>query len=430
MKLFPQQYRVQPGDTLGSIAYKFTGNTNRYVELVMANPQLPTTVVNRQITFLNNIYPGQLLNIPYDWGSSTGVAQPTVRVEPRVAYANAQLLRSGGGGGRAGGHGGAGGSHGSMRGMGDLFRAGLGDPMSDGTAAALVAAFNADNGVTVCTGSPIVNGIRQPNAAVLAFQQSYNGSTTGQKLDEDGLYGPNCATALANTLAAAGSSLQAPGDCTNFTAPSPVLSTAPDLNFIANEVAGDFTLCNGYNANVAAFQDAYNAKTGSTLGQTQDYGFYTEPTAAAMLDTANVTLQSGLTAPAACPFPEPAGPGSISTPGGAVTPPPPPPPFIPPTQPTQPTSTTATTTTNYTPWIIGALAVLAGAGGLYYMNRHKHTASSSPTLGPSSHPAATPAVHRMLARGGHQVRRAGHAVAHHARAAAHRARAAIHHATR
>jgi hypothetical protein len=304
---------------------------------------------------------------------------------------------------------------------------GLGDVNSD--AENLVTAFNVDNGVTVCTSMPIVNGVRQPNPDVLAFQVSYNASTSGQKLDEDGLYGPNCAVALANTLQAAGSSSQAPGDCSNFNAPSPGQHTATNLSDIAAEVAGDQTLCNGINSNVQAFQDAYNQKTGSTLGVQQDYGFYTADTAQAMLDQGNVALPSYLLPPpAACTnFPNPAGPGSNPT-GGTVTPPIVQPPFIPPTNPTQPS--TNTTTTNYTPWILGALAVLAGAGGLYYLNRHKHTASSSPTLGPSSHPASTPLASRMLARGGHHVRRAGHALAHHARTLGHRARAAVHHATR
>jgi hypothetical protein len=317
--------------------------------------------------------------------------------------------------------------HGIDQGVGRLATFGLGDPMSDGTAAALVAAFNADNGVTVCTSMPIINGVRQPNPAVLAFQQSYNATTTGQKLDEDGLYGPNCATALANTLAAAGSTLQAPGDCSNFTAPSPLEYTATDLQAIAAEVAGDFTLCNGYNTNVAAFQDAYNAAVpGSTLGITQDYGFYTAATAAAMASS-SVTLTTPLTPPAACTnWPNPAGPGK-----GGTTPPPIQPPFQPPIQPTQPTNPGGTTTTtNWTPWIIGLLAVVAGAGALYYVNRHKHTASSSPTLGPSSHPASTSSAKRMLARGGHHVKRAGRSIAHHARSAGRRAKAAVHHATR
>jgi hypothetical protein len=370
-------YTVQPGDTLGSIALKFTGNLSRYVELVMANPQIPTTVVNRQITFLYPLRPGQILYLPLSW--TTRVTAP--RIEPRVV----QYERS--------------------RGVGYVRRIGLGDVNSD--AAALVAAFNADNGTTVCTGPA-------PNPAVLAFQQSYNAQATGQKLDEDGKYGPNTATALANVLQASGSTLTAPGDCSNYTAPSAAMSTAADLNTIAAEVAGDFTLCNGKNANVQAFQDAYNAAVpGSTLGVSQDYGFYTAATAAA-LASSSVTLPSYLTPPAACTnFPNPAGPGS----NGAT--PPTAPPFTPPTTTTPPstTSTTGTTGTNYTPWIIGAIAVVAGAGALYYVNRHKHTASSSPTLGPSSHPASTPAAHRMLARGGHHVTKAHHALTRHVRSA-------------
>ena len=77
----------------------------------------------------------------------------------------------------------------SVQGVGRVGRFGLGDPNSDGTAAALIAAYNADAGLTICNDAS-GNG----NATVLAFQQSYNGSTTGQKLDEDGKYGPNTQT--------------------------------------------------------------------------------------------------------------------------------------------------------------------------------------------------------------------------------------------
>ena len=161
------------------------------------------------------------------------------------------------------------------------------------------------------------------------------------------------------------------------------MATAPDLGIIAAEVAGDFTLCNGYNANVAAFQDAYNAATpGASLGVSQDYGFYTAATATALASLpAAMALPSYLTAPPACTnFPNPAGPGS----GGAPYVPPPP------TRRLLPgTTTTTTSSSSNTPLIIGLVLAAAAVGTYAYLHQKKHGSSSmTPQLGP----------HRALAR--------------------------------
>lgn len=62
-------YRVQPGDTLGGIAERFSGSASRWRELLPLNPQYPrpdpTDPVKGDWGMI--VYAGDVLEVPGDW---------------------------------------------------------------------------------------------------------------------------------------------------------------------------------------------------------------------------------------------------------------------------------------------------------------------------------------------------------------------------
>jgi LysM repeat protein len=76
-------YTVQSGDTLGTIAAKILGSSSRYKEIAAANPQL---------TNINVIVPGQVLNLP---ASSSTALVPVSTAQsslPPASLASGSLL--------------------------------------------------------------------------------------------------------------------------------------------------------------------------------------------------------------------------------------------------------------------------------------------------------------------------------------------------
>ena len=65
-----QVYTINYGDTLASIAKKFTGNPWRFTELVIANPQVPRDkfdYMGHSFPTLKDIRVGQKIRIPMSW---------------------------------------------------------------------------------------------------------------------------------------------------------------------------------------------------------------------------------------------------------------------------------------------------------------------------------------------------------------------------
>jgi hypothetical protein len=73
-------YTVQANDTPMTIAHRFTGNRERYSELIAANPQKGLAAVPRGLagppTF-DSLHIGEKINLPHAW-LGTGAAPPTV----------------------------------------------------------------------------------------------------------------------------------------------------------------------------------------------------------------------------------------------------------------------------------------------------------------------------------------------------------------
>ncbi len=235
----------------------------------------------------------------------------------------------------------------------------LGDPNSDGTFAALVA---------LSTSNPTL--FATPNLTVLAFQQSYNGTSPATALSEDGEYGANTATAAATYGTA-------PAALTTFSA-----ENATDLANWLTAVNGDTTICAAPNNNVLAFQVCCNKVTGSTLTADGEWGPASAGAAAGLIGTTNAG--SNTTAPAAC---------ANYTPAAGTTPAPAPAPG----PVTPPTTTIVGSTSSNTALVVGLVAA-AALGTFGYLHYKKHGTvvpkAVSRRLGPASHPA-----HRRLAAG-------------------------------
>jgi len=67
-------YTVQANDTPMTIAHRFTGNRERYTELIAANPQKGLAALPRGLagspTF-DSLHIGEKLNLPHSWGLGT-----------------------------------------------------------------------------------------------------------------------------------------------------------------------------------------------------------------------------------------------------------------------------------------------------------------------------------------------------------------------
>src|SRR5579863_10133266 len=63
-------YKVTPTDSLGSIAGRFTGDPQRYLEILFANPKRLRTVWNGRLTFARALVPGELIAVPAAWGTA------------------------------------------------------------------------------------------------------------------------------------------------------------------------------------------------------------------------------------------------------------------------------------------------------------------------------------------------------------------------
>jgi len=249
-----------------------------------------------------------------------------------------------------------------------LGRVGVGDVNSDAAAVAQVGS----------TAALCVSG----NPTVMACQTSYNAANPSTPLTVDGSYGPATAAAMqatlnANPVGAAG--VTAPAACTSYTsagggAASAAAASSPAVIAAANAVIADTTICNaGSNANVVAFQTAYNGATGSTLAID---GLYGPATYAAMQSVATVASPSPLSAapPVNCAnfTPPPGGGGSAA-------------PFVPAPIVVTPGATPVSNTTNVavssmTPLVIGLVVVAGGLAAFYYLDKHKAGASTHPML--------------------------------------------------
>ena len=301
-------YRVQLNDTPASIAQRFTGSPAYAGQLIAANPQKARMVINGAQTW-RSLRVGELINLPANW-NVRGLAAPQ----------------------------------------------GLGDPLSDGTAAALAAL---DPGSLCQAGNPTVT----------AFQTSWNAANPGAtQLSVDGKYGPNTQAAL---LGVNGS---APAACTTYTSGGSTY-TAADVVSFANAINADGTICNGTpNANVSNFQSAYNQIYGGTLAVDGKYG-------PATFGAMNSLVSAGTVSTAVQPcaiYSSGGGGGGGSGGGGIVVNPPP--------GGTTNITQTSAPASSATPWIVGALAIAGGVGAFYYLAKMNKQ-------GPASHPMS----HRLMA---------------------------------
>lgn len=310
-------YRVQAGDTPDSIAAR-CGYSGYAWQLIQANPQKPRQLLSSGQPTFRTLTVGELLALPQSW----------FRV-PNM----------------------------DVRGVGAF---GLGDVNSD--AAAVVALSPTD----LCAAG---------NAAVMQFQTDWNAANpTLTQLTVDGKYGPATQTALQGVLTA-GAGGTAPAVCTAY-ASGGTTYTQAQLVALANAVIADSSICSGVNANVSAFQTAYNSFTSSTLSVDGEYGpasFAAMNSVAAM---AGVTLSGAI--PAACPN---------FTPGSGTTTPPV---TTSPTGTTTITNTTTTATSSAVPWVVGGLAVVAGVGMFYYLSKHHRPTATA------AHPSLP--AHRVARR--------------------------------
>jgi len=110
---------VSAGDTPQRIAESYTGNWQRFPELVAANPRLrrqwvvdPITGVRHETFLALDFYPGQTLYLPLGWTTPRYVVNVVSAPTWGMSYSGG--LHWGGGGGHhgGGGHGGGGGHHG------------------------------------------------------------------------------------------------------------------------------------------------------------------------------------------------------------------------------------------------------------------------------------------------------------------------------
>jgi len=325
MRVSTVYYKVRAGDTLGGIATRFTGSASKYLELVMANPHRPRTVVRHQATFLHNLRVGELLYLPAHWAV-----------------------------GRSKGFGGVPG----LAGYG-LGHIGLGD------------AASAANDVTNLDGQNNAYGepmLGTPNLTVLAFQKAYNdgvaaGTYNGPALSPDGEYGLKSEAALTEVVGSAA----VPAAFTTFGA-----ENASDLaKWVGRLNTDGNAICAAPNNDVLAFQVCCNKVTGSTLAADGEYGDATSQAAAAQGCTVAV-----------CPNyssggqPAPTGNTGSTGPTGGTGP-------TGSTGPAGPGVTSASS--SMTPWIIAAI-VAAGGAGAYYYYKNKKPGHGAATMGPASHP--------------------------------------------
>src|SRR5580692_7963857 len=291
-------YTVQHNDTPASIAKKLTGNAANMNALVIANPDKKWVSRSGQLTF-SDLSVGEKLNIPIQWrlptgsqytsiGSvgSTGAATPanpygsTGAAGPNSSYGSTEATGSSGFNLGFNNSFGVGEPHPS-EGTKSIGFVGIGDPASDGTATALSALASSSS---LC---------QSGNPTVIAFQNSYNGTTPAPStpLAVDGDYGPATQAALQSVVGTG----PIPQACTSYTAGSTTY-TAAQLVTLANAVIADTSICSGTNQNVSAFQTAYNQVYNASLSID---GLYGAQTNAAMTSVANSATLSGAV-PAAC----------------------------------------------------------------------------------------------------------------------------------
>jgi hypothetical protein len=319
-------YTVQVNDTPQIIARK-TGVPAGAI--IAANPQKRKQIVDGAPTFLT-LQAGERLNVPRVSGLGEGGAD--------------------------------------LRGLGRAQ--GLGDPVSDGTLAALIS-LSQSNPTLFAT----------PNLTVLAFQKSAGVGAGVAGSSSDGEYGTATAAAAQALDSGAPAAIAAGG----FSA-----ENATDLaNWLtamnADATAG--TLCTPPgNNDVMAFQVTYNKVTNSTLIADGQYGDAVAQAAQALAGTTVQGVAMPATAPAVC--------ANYSNGGG--TPPPPPPPPNPNPAPA-PGGTTTTSSGASTAVVVGLVA-LAAAGTFVYLKKAKHGAGA-PLLGGHARARRLPAhAVRRLAR--------------------------------
>jgi hypothetical protein len=175
-------HTVAVGDSLTSLAKAYTGNPNRYVELVLMNSRRGLTVQNNKPMFTRGLVKNEKLNLPPTWGpprrtglsGSGSVSEGTKQTVDSAPFNTMQKAQ---------------GISGAQRTV-----TGLGDTASDAqSAATAVAAYLTGTNGCDCSAALC--------ALTTTFQNNYNagvsdGTYPGPALTVDGMYGTDCVAAF------------------------------------------------------------------------------------------------------------------------------------------------------------------------------------------------------------------------------------------